>query len=691
MLSKVPKYKVVSLFCGIGGFEEGLKYSDMEAQVIFSSEIDRFAQKSYLANYPESNLVGDITKIEASQIPEHDILMGGFPCQTFSIAGKRNGFEDTRGTLFFDVVRIIKEKKPKIILLENVKNLVSHDNSSTIKVILNTLNNLGYTVDFTVINSAEMGVPQNRERTYILGIKDFKEEKFKNDYRNNKINSLKKELNNSEFKGFNFFESLKANRKKVFIKDVIETDVSRKYYIDNEKIQEFLKKVELEEYNPETKILKILDIPKHIHNDQERQRRVYSVNGISPTVLARADSTKILIKEDKEFKIRKFTPIENLKIQGFADEFIGRILKAGISDTQLYKQSGNAVSPPVIAEIFNHLNKYIIQYKVFNEYKVFNQYKFIDLFAGLGGFRIALESNGAKCVFSSEIDKYACETYKSNFNEEPHGDIFQIDSKDIPEHDILCAGFPCQPFSIAGKRLGFEDARGTLFFEVARILKDKRPKAFILENVSGIVSHDNGKTLETIISILKDLNYSVVWKVLNAKDYGIPQNRNRWYCVGIDKKIYGEINEEIIFPEKVELKTFLSDYIIKQVDSKYDVSSIAKNNMNMHIEKFLEKQVRKEGEPIIANNIRPSKVSFSANGISPCLTAKMGTGGNNVPVIYDLGRKLTERECLRVMGFPETYKIKENYSQTYKQIGNSVVVALIEKISSNLIQFLESR
>lgn len=310
--------------------------------------------------------------------------------------------------------------------------------------------------------------------------------------------------------------------------------------------------------------------------------------------------------------------------------------------------------------------------------------KFIDLFAGIGGFRVALEKNGAKCVFSSEIDKYARETYKQNFGEIPSGDIFEIDAEDIPNHDILCAGFPCQPFSIAGKRLGFEDARGTLFFEVARIIKTKRPKAFILENVAGLVNHDNGKTLETIINILNDLNYSVEWKLMNAKDYGIPQNRNRWYCVGFDND-YTEFNLDV-FPEKEELKKTLKDIIdLNNVNKKeYIVSDTAIKNMKKHIDNFLFKNELKD-EPIIANNIRPSKVSFSSNGISPCLTAKMGTGGNNVPVIYNLNRKFTTDECLKIMGFPDTYKIKANYSQSYKQLGNSVVVPIIEKISQKII------
>lgn len=684
MSELLETYKVVSLFSGIGGFEEGLKYSNLDAEVIFSSEIDKFAQISYLKNYPNHNLNGDITKIEEKEVPEHDILMGGFPCQAFSIAGKRNGFDDTRGTLFFDVARIIKEKQPKVVLLENVKNLVSHDNSNTIKTILNTLNELGYILDFTVINSSEMGVPQSRDRTYIVGMRNIKAEKFKVDKRSNKINSLKQELNNENFKGFNFFDSLNALSKKVFIKDILESEVEQKYFIDNNRIKKYLEEIQIEEQKEEMKIIKILDLPREVHNDQERQRRVYSINGISPTVLARSDSTKILIKKNKEIKIRKFTPVENLRVQGFEEEFIQNLKSAKVSDTQLYKQSGNAVSPPVIREIFNHIDKFI------NSKNEDDEIKFIDLFAGLGGFRIALENNGAKCVFSSEIDKYARETYKNNFGEEPSGDIIQIKSEEIPDHDILCAGFPCQPFSIAGKRLGFEDARGTLFFEVARILRDKRPKAFILENVSGIVSHDEGNTLSTIISILEDLEYSVVWKVLNAKDYGIPQNRNRWYCVGVDNRLFNNLLEGDIFPEKRKLTTFLADIIEENVDKSYNVSEIAIQNMEKHIENFIKKQDYEEDQPIIANNIRPSKVSFSGKGISPCLTAKMGTGGNNVPVIYSLKRKFTETECLKIMGFPSDYKIKPNYSQTYKQLGNSVVVKLIDQIAQNLIIFIRS-
>jgi DNA (cytosine-5)-methyltransferase 1 len=195
--------KVVSLFSGIGGFEAGLEKSNLNGRVVFASEIDDKASKSYAANFSNVDLYGDITKIAEQSVPDHDLLVGGFPCQAFSIAGRRNGFEDTRGTLFFDVARIAEHKKPKFILLENVKNLISHDNSNTINVILSTLSSLGYTTDFTVINSKEAGLPQSRERTYILGIRDFPAEKFEIDRRNKKATSIKMLLNQN-----NIFQAL---------------------------------------------------------------------------------------------------------------------------------------------------------------------------------------------------------------------------------------------------------------------------------------------------------------------------------------------------------------------------------------------------------------------------------------------------------------------------------------------------
>jgi DNA (cytosine-5)-methyltransferase 1 len=314
------------------------------------------------------------------------------------------------------------------------------------------------------------------------------------------------------------------------------------------------------------------------------------------------------------------------------------------------------------------------------------KFKFIDLFSGLGGFRIAMEGFGGKCVFSCDNNQDVCETYKLNFNDNSYGDITKILEDDIPDYDVLCAGFPCQPFSIAGKRMGFNDSRGTMFFEVARILKKSQPKIAFLENVSGIVSHDSGKTINVILNTLDELGYIANTRVMNAKDFGVPQNRNRWYCVAIRKDIY---KKEFVFPNKKKLNYSLESIIKKDVPKGYESSKTAIENINKYIEIF-KKSNRYLGDDkfIIASEIRASKCNFRNDGISPCLTAKMGTGGNNIPVVVKYKRKLTEKECLKIMGFPDNYIIKEKNMQSYKQIGNSVVVPVISQIGKNFISYL---
>lgn len=350
--------KLVSLFTGIGGFERGLDFAHIDYEPVFASEIDIPAQKTYLANYKPVNLVGDITKIDEKDVPAHDFLVGGFPCQAFSIAGKRKGFDDARGTLFFDVLRILKLHKPDYFLLENVKNLVNHDGSNTIRVILDCLAELEeYAIDFSIVNAKEAGAPQNRERTYIVGIKNGKKAPFETDKRSAKIDGLKKELNEKNYPSFNFFNSLTFDNEQLYIKDIISKNVSDNFYLKSRDVENFLAENTFrEDKNPQCKIVKLFDLPKEVHNDLERQRRVYSIYGISPTVLARSDTTKIYVTHNGKKAIRKFTPAENFRIQGYDEEFIKNILdKSGNSNTQLYKQAGNAVSPLAIAGIAKHI------------------------------------------------------------------------------------------------------------------------------------------------------------------------------------------------------------------------------------------------------------------------------------------------------------------------------------------------
>lgn len=352
------KLRLVSLFTGIGGFERGLDFAGIDYDPVFASEIDIPAQKTYLSNYCPGTLVGDITAVDEGDIPPHDFLVGGFPCQAFSIAGRRRGFEDTRGTLFFDVLRILDYHKPNFFLLENVKNLVNHDGSNTIRVILDSLAKLdGYTIDFSIVNALEAGAPQNRERTYIVGVKDGKKEPFGTDNRSRKIDNIKTKLNRDKYPSFNFFNSLEFNNEQKYIKDVITRNVNESFFLNNEKVLKYLSENSFnEDRTVAPKIKKLFDLPKEVHNDMERQRRVYSIYGISPTVLARSDTTKIYVTHNGGKAVRKFTPTENFRIQGYDEVFIKNIIKkSSNSNTQLYKQAGNAVSPLAISGIVKHL------------------------------------------------------------------------------------------------------------------------------------------------------------------------------------------------------------------------------------------------------------------------------------------------------------------------------------------------
>jgi len=325
-----------------------------------------------------------------------------------------------------------------------------------------------------------------------------------------------------------------------------------------------------------------------------------------------------------------------------------------------------------------------------------NKIKFIDLFCGIGGFRVAFEKVQCKCVFSSDIDKHARETYFNNFGEYPAGDITKIAAKDIPEHDILCAGFPCQAFSIGGYRKGFDDHRGTLFFEVVRILKETTPCAFLLENVAGIINHDKGNTIAVIEKHLKDLGYDFEYRLINALDMGIPQNRLRWYCVGFKKDLNVKFKDNnglkrgvyFSFPKSKVLNYWIEDIVGKKQNG-YKPTERAQKNILNNLEIYKKQKTILKNRYIIVNEIRPSKCNFRNNGTSPCLTAKMGTGGNNIPVIVEKNRKLTERECLTLMGFPEKFYIKKENMQTYKQIGNSVIVPVLEAIGREMVRVLK--
>ncbi len=314
------------------------------------------------------------------------------------------------------------------------------------------------------------------------------------------------------------------------------------------------------------------------------------------------------------------------------------------------------------------------------------KFTFIDLFAGIGGFRIALQSLGGKCVFSSEWDANAQKTYFYNFGEIPYGDITKESIKNcIPDgFDVLCAGFPCQAFSIAGYRKGFEDTRGTLFFDVAEIIKRKRPKAVFLENVKNLYTHDNGKTFAVIKATLEELGYVVYHKVMNSMEYAnVPQNRERIFIVCFDPKQVKN-HHQFLFPHKTELTHTIHDCIDPEINDK----ALFYGAKFIHYEELKRDMVSMD----TIYQWRRQYVRENKSNVCPTLTANMGTGGHNVPLIltkYGI-RKLSPKECINFQGYPKEYQFPTSIANSakYKQAGNSVVVPLITKVCQNIISII---
>jgi DNA (cytosine-5)-methyltransferase 1 len=408
---------------------------------------------------------------------------------------------------------------------------------------------------------------------------------------------------------------------------------------------------------------------------------------------------------EKEYKIKHFTH-ENNK-EAIITHFMHNN-KNGVS--QFFKKDAIKYTKEILQykfpeeEITNFVAEEALQYEIFNTFDIpfppveNPKFKFIDLFAGIGGFRLAMQNLGGKCVFTSEWDKDAKRTYKANFGERPFGDITKEETKEfIPDgFDLLCAGFPCQAFSIAGKRGGFEDTRGTLFFDVADIIKRKKPKAIFLENVKGLRSHNGGKTLATILNVLRnDLGYFVPEpQVVNAKDFGVPQNRERIYIVGFRNDL--EI-DSFEYPKSINKKVSFSQIKEQNVPpTKYFLST-------QYVQTLINHKARHEGK---GNGF--GYAIIPDEGISNAIVVGgMGRERNLVldhritdftPTTHIKGtvnregiRKMTPREWARLQGFPDNFIIPVADASAYKQFGNSVAVPAIQATANEIIKLIDNK
>ena len=316
------------------------------------------------------------------------------------------------------------------------------------------------------------------------------------------------------------------------------------------------------------------------------------------------------------------------------------------------------------------------------------KFKFIDLFAGIGGMRLSYEAAGGECVYSNEWNKFCQQTYMANFGEYPDGDITQVNAEDIPDHDVLVAGFPCQPFSIAGvskkqslgRATGFEDkTQGTLFFDVCRILKEKRPKAFMLENVKNLCSHDKGRTFKVIVESLHELNYEIFYQVIDGQSF-VPQHRERIIIVGFDRERFGEDIDFSFDIVPLDPKPVIRDILEPAVDDKYTLS----DKLWLYLQNYAAKH--KAAGNGFGYGIAP------LDGVSRTLSARYYKDGSEV-LIEQEGknpRKLTPRECARLQGFPDSFVIPVSDTQAYRQFGNSVVVPLMSSVAKLVVAKIES-
>lgn len=405
------------------------------------------------------------------------------------------------------------------------------------------------------------------------------------------------------------------------------------------------------------------------------------------------ESSKIHAVADKIWKVSVFGPdnyrtavishylrTENKKLKKHAIEFAIDILE-GYFDEEIT----NKVAEEALQYII-HFDDVVLFPK-----PAFPKFSFIDLFAGIGGFRIAMQRLQGECVFSSEWDKMAQRTYYANFGEIPFGDITKDETKQwIPnKFDVLCGGFPCQPFSIAGvskknslgRKHGFEDERqGNLFFHIAEIIEKHRPKAFFLENVKNLVSHDKGNTFKVIRETLLDLGYSFHSKVLNGKCF-VPQNRERTFIIGFDAEVFN-YKECFEFPKLFESGKRMKDILEKKVDPKYTLSD--------HLWKYLQDYAIKHKEK--GNGFGFGLVD--SNGISRTMSARYYKDGSEILIKQKNKnpRRLSVREAARLQGYPDHFIVDAvSMNQGYKQFGNSVVVPLIESIGEKIVEVLETK
>ena len=647
-----------------------------------------------------------------------DLLVGGSPCQSFSIIGKRGGFNDTRGTLFYEYARIIKESQPKAFIFDYVRGMLNHDKGRTWETVQNTFKELNYKIYIRsnpILNAKNFGIPQNRPRLFVIGIRN--------------------DLNTSNFV-FPQEEELSKT-----VKDFLDEEVDSKYYLGNKGFEFVTNPKYKNRAQINSDIMQCQKANQQFNWNGEFVFVTYEKIKDNKDVLSKAYVSKY---NGIKGVCRKLTPEECVRLMGFSDNFK---FPKKMNDKDKYRQAGNSI----VVNIFEKIIPNLIETGVFTEEAELidlfkHKLQLATLFSGIGAIEQALIRNHTpyEIVFAcdngdievdynheeefkkiqsmkNKLDKkkyvddlyaagskkqnYVKQSYMKNYGDnidedDFHLDINLLDGTDYRDKvDLLVGGSPCQSFSTVGFKGGLEDARGTLFYEYARIIKEVNPKVFIYENVRGLTTHDHGNTWEIIKGIFKSLNYKITEpQILNAADYGIPQNRRRVFVVGIRNDIKLKNNFEYPLPVelKYSMKQFLEsrcedgnfmfdengEILIKEskfdpsrVDDKYVLSDLVRKYVLTPGTKTFKTSIKYDLD--IARTVLSTMGNRHRAGVDNYMTDKGGE---------DKLRMLTEREALRLMGFPDSFKIAVSRAQMYKQAGNSIVVDVMLAVVRQIIK-----